>query len=400
MAEEQEFVDAADMEKKRSSKLTERALEDKRRRLMGVRKSVLARITGKKKEIEALMSDDDNLQKVQMLMNNDYCSLVTEFEDITFQLWDLLSENEQIADKTCWVEPKKQTINQFAEKVEKWMDALSKSRREKDHVTANDDVSPENSASQVTIGNVDLSGKKSSVLGRTSVTSSRASSARAAEEAKLAGLVERAAVLSQKQELEMEGARIKAKLEKLTLEAAIAEKRATVRVLKEYERSEDDMNSYVRSRVTSAVQVKKSERRPSSVTNMPVAEAKMPSRWQQSTPTESQVVKSRRTDNTDRQDSDRSSDGILQVMQKQNMITEMLVNQQKQAQLPIKDVAVFRGDPLTYRSFIRAFEQAIEQRTDNDQDKLYYLQQYTAGEPQELVLFHRSKTTASEALWR
>ncbi len=67
------------------------------------------------------------------------------------------------------------------------------------------------------------------------------------------------------------------------------------------------------------------------------------------------------------------------------MITEMLVNQQKQAQLPVKKVAVFRGDPLTYRSFIRAFEHAIEQRADNDQDKLYYLQQYTAEEPQELV---------------
>lgn len=72
-------------------------------------------------------------------------------------------------------------------------------------------------------------------------------------------------------------------------------------------------------------------------------------------------------------------------MQKQNMITEMLVHQQKQTQLPVKDVPVFKGDPLTYGSFIRAFEQAIEQRADDDQDKLYYLQQYTAGEPHELV---------------
>ena len=66
MAEEKEFIDAADMEKKRPIKLTERALEDKLRRLMGARRSVLARITGKKKEIETLMSDDDNLQKVQI----------------------------------------------------------------------------------------------------------------------------------------------------------------------------------------------------------------------------------------------------------------------------------------------------------------------------------------------
>lgn len=36
------------------------------------------------------------------------------------------------------------------------------------------------------------------------------------------------------------------------------------------------------------------------------------------------------------------------------------------------------------RSFIRAFEQTTELRTD-DSDKLYYLLQYTAGDPQYLV---------------
>ncbi|KAJ8413977.1 hypothetical protein AAFF_G00065750 [Aldrovandia affinis] len=81
-----------------------------------------------------------------------------------------------------------------------------------------------------------------------------------------------------------------------------------------------------------------------------------------------------------------SRDGdILKVMQKQNVITELLVKQQKQSQLPTKDIPVFRGDALQYKSFIRAFEHSIEQKTDNDQDKLYFLEQFTNGEPQELV---------------
>ncbi|KAJ8332985.1 hypothetical protein SKAU_G00418810 [Synaphobranchus kaupii] len=79
------------------------------------------------------------------------------------------------------------------------------------------------------------------------------------------------------------------------------------------------------------------------------------------------------------------SDDILKVMQKQNAITELLVRQQKQSQLPTKDIPVFRGDALQYKSFIRAIEHSIEQKTDNDQDKLYFLEQFTAGEPQELV---------------
>ncbi|KAL7848676.1 hypothetical protein SRHO_G00202990 [Serrasalmus rhombeus] len=72
-------------------------------------------------------------------------------------------------------------------------------------------------------------------------------------------------------------------------------------------------------------------------------------------------------------------------MQKQNVITELLVKQQQLSQLPTKDISVFKGDALHYKFFIRAFEHAIEHKTDNDQDKLYFLEQYTDGEPQELV---------------
>ncbi len=78
-------------------------------------------------------------------------------------------------------------------------------------------------------------------------------------------------------------------------------------------------------------------------------------------------------------------DDIITVMQKQNVITELLVKQQQLSHLPTKDIPVFKGDALQYKSFMRAFEHAIEQKTSNDQDKLYFLEQFTAGEPQELV---------------
>ena len=72
-------------------------------------------------------------------------------------------------------------------------------------------------------------------------------------------------------------------------------------------------------------------------------------------------------------------------MQNQNVITELLVKQQRQSQLPTKDIPVFKGDALQYKSFIRTFKHSIEQKTDNDKDKLYFLEQFTAGEPQMLV---------------
>lgn len=77
--------------------------------------------------------------------------------------------------------------------------------------------------------------------------------------------------------------------------------------------------------------------------------------------------------------------GLYEVMQRQNEITAMLVKQQTMSYLPSRDSPVFKGHPLTYRSFIRAFDHAVDSNTDGYEDKLYYLEQYTSGEPHKLV---------------
>ena len=41
---------------------------------------------------------------------------------------------------------------------------------------------------------------------------------------------------------------------------------------------------------------------------------------------------------------------------------------------------------MEYRSFVRAFESLIESRTFNNTDRLYYLEQFTAGDVKELVI--------------
>lgn len=64
---------------------------------------------------------------------------------------------------------------------------------------------------------------------------------------------------------------------------------------------------------------------------------------------------------------------------------EKLVKQQRLSLLPSVERPVFRGDPLYFRSFLKTFEQGIETKTDNLQDRLYYLEQFTTGEPGSLV---------------
>ncbi|KAK0145621.1 hypothetical protein N1851_015479 [Merluccius polli] len=63
----------------------------------------------------------------------------------------------------------------------------------------------------------------------------------------------------------------------------------------------------------------------------------------------------------------------------------MLIKQQSLSQLPHRDIPMFKGDPLTYRSFIMVFEHGIDGMTDSHQDRLYYLEQFTSGEPLDLI---------------
>ena len=45
----------------------------------------------------------------------------------------------------------------------------------------------------------------------------------------------------------------------------------------------------------------------------------------------------------------------------------------------------FDGDPVEYCTFTRAFESLIESRTQSSHERLYYLEQYTAGNVKELI---------------
>lgn len=86
---------------------------------------------------------------------------------------------------------------------------------------------------------------------------------------------------------------------------------------------------------------------------------------------------------------DQSANGIhssdlLAIMQRQNDLTATLVHQHHASSLPLREIPVFDGDPLQFRSFTRAFEQGVESKAGSA-DCLYYLEQFTRGQPQELV---------------
>lgn len=173
-------------------------------------------------------------------------------------------------------------------------------------------------------------------------------------------------------------------MEELEIETALAESNAKLKVLKEYERS-DDSRSSVQSKPRRGIHQKHSDLKTELSNNSPGHSSMEKTQMKAiSNPVllAPPFDTSRATGHSNNRQAD---DSIIQIMQKQNDLTELLVKQQRQIQLPSKDIQVFTGDPLTFKSFIRSFEHTIEHKIDNEKDKLYYLEQYTAGEPQEIV---------------
>ena len=66
-------------------------------------------------------------------------------------------------------------------------------------------------------------------------------------------------------------------------------------------------------------------------------------------------------------------------------LTNFLVDQHNHIGLPQRTIKEFTGDPLDYASFISSFEYTIERKVKDNKGRLYYLEQYTKGEPNRLV---------------
>lgn len=69
----------------------------------------------------------------------------------------------------------------------------------------------------------------------------------------------------------------------------------------------------------------------------------------------------------------------------QAQLLEALLQTTERAQLPPTEIMKFRGDAAQYFSFIRSFESRIGSKHISDQEKLFYLQQFTEDQPKEIV---------------
>ena len=189
--------------------------------------------------------------------------------------------------------------------------------------------------------------------------------------AKRAELLARAAALKKRQALEEYETKIRKEKEVLELDTEIAAQEARIKVYKQFESEEQDMEDGMDryARPTHHQQTTSS--------NVLSTATRQGER----------VLQNRDQDTRDVAGSSHSCMDLdlAAVMQQQNQMTKLLVDHNNMAALPLQKLQVFKGDPLKYKAFVRAFKHGIEAKTHDSEDRLYYLEQSTADDPGELV---------------
>lgn len=368
---------------KRQVKSTVKAMEDALQRKIGSRKAALGQLTAKKNEMLQLMDDDSNLEVVENKLTGEFNELFGEFCELNTSVRALFqqctSEEDMNKDQQGWFEPKANTFKGFTEQVDRWIKDVLKRKEEAKKV--DESVKPSDSIS--------LAASKRSKGSKAShsSSSSSASSTRLKTEMERAALLAQAAALKQRQALEKEEAKIKAEKEELEIQTALAAADAKLKVLQRFEGS-------VFSHCESTHSVTKNNPPPIvSKGNGHGTDAQhVKKRKEQNAQSPSHLTDVGEVDDCSSSGSSftRSGDRVcpntlVTVMQRQNDITEFLAKQQRISTLPPQHIPTFMGDPLEYRLFIRAFEHGVESKTESNRDRLYFLEQYTSGQPQELV---------------
>lgn len=374
-------------------------------RLKASRAGKMAHLTRRINIVNSLMIDAEYLEEVKGNMKK-FNEMFVEFKSLQESYVQVLSEEDKVEDLKTWYEPRMKQVDLFVSTVEKWMSTI----QEPDSQTSTQVPSALKVTDQ--LNNDDGTSVVSSVCSSRSGRSSRSSasssaSARICAEAERAALLAKANALQHKHALEKKEEELRKMKEVWEVQAEIAANTAKIEYLKNAETSvtngnavEDDaMNVYCKEMLDkTSVQDVRPKETLHELSKAPTQTAR------HSYPQNSNVIQQPTTSNTDSNSSaqisytaqarpleSRASSNVIQgpdlsrILQKQNNLTDMLVKQQLLSTLPRGEIPTFSGEILQYRSFLHSFEHIIESKTDDNEDRLHFLIQYTRGLPQELV---------------
>ncbi|KAL3981342.1 small subunit ribosomal protein S12 [Sarotherodon galilaeus] len=320
--------DSATVEK-RQVKPTAKAMEDALQRKIGSRKAKLGQLTEKKNEMLQLMEDDGNVEIVKTKLATEFNHIFGEFCELNTTVKGLfqqaVSGEDMDNDQQHWFEPKADAMRSFVDNVDAWIKEVH--QRTKEAKMVDESVQPTDSIS--------VAASRKSRMSKSSTGQSSASSARLKAELEKAALLAQAAALKERRALEEQEAKLKAEKEELELRTALAATDAKLKILQRFEGSD----------------VSHRDDKVSSVQMQPGVQ----------------------TDHHRAATEDCGGEqNRMPIIQPQSANT-------------VQNISIFSGNPLEYRLFIRAFEHGVEGKTESRKDRLYFLEQYTSGQPRELI---------------
>lgn len=106
---------------KRTIKMTEKALEETKTKLINARKYKLSQISGMINHLDELMQTDENADIVKNKVRVDYDRLHQEFCEINTRLSKYMGEQDYEEDQRIWFEPKNKHMTDYFWKCEQWM---------------------------------------------------------------------------------------------------------------------------------------------------------------------------------------------------------------------------------------------------------------------------------------
>ena len=358
---------------KRQSKLTEKALLAKISDLEQKRKCYLNKAASLKDTIKTLIEsgDDSDLEG----NFNKYGLLIFDAKKAHNALLELLPVEEREKHE-IWFKAKLLNVNEFSHNIKERL----KLKQERDGITVNldkdDEIQPSDSASNT----------KSRLSTRSKGSRASIEAARVQAEAKKAALLERAAALKRRQELEDQAELLRKQMEQMDLDGEIKAADAELEVLQTFADG-DGMSSYVRKQRPKETGVS-SEPYVLMPANV-VGPGAIP---KQRTPAvdNNYLLGTRAKPNTTAKTDNVASrptidDSPLQILQRQNEISRLLMEQQRASQLPPREIPVFDGDPLKFKMFMQAFKHCVEDKCTTKGDCMYFLERYTRGRPRDLV---------------
>ncbi|KAL4005475.1 hypothetical protein ACER0C_005188 [Sarotherodon galilaeus] len=377
--------DSATVEK-RQVKPTAKAMEDALQRKIGSRKAKLGQLTEKKNEMLQLMEDDGNVEIVKTKLATEFNHIFGEFCELNTTVKGLfqqaVSGEDMDNDQQHWFEPKADAMRSFVDNVDAWIKEVH--QRTKEAKMVDESVQPTDSIS--------VAAPRKSRMSKSSTGQSSASSARLKAELEKAAFLAQAAALKERRALEEQEAKLKAEKEELELRTALAATDAKLKILQRFEGSDvshrDDKVSSVQMQ-PAGVQTDHhraaTEDCGGEQNRMPIIQPQSANSVQVNQPAIRKNSHCSSGNSSSHSAGVEASQTLLAVMQRQNDIAEVLATQQRLSTLPPQNIFIFSGDPLEYRLFIRAFEHGVECKTESRKDRLYFLEQYTSGQPRELI---------------